>query len=98
MKQIYLTRCHKLTVPVSQRKGKPLLRRRQWALREIEAIGHRARTAVALVQGGQVESLLAEAHQADMRVQFVRDVPSFRIGAQHQARNARTVAERVTIE
>src|SRR5215472_4896274 len=75
-----------------------LPRRRQRALREIEAIRHRARTTVALVQGGQVEDLLAEAHETDMRVELVRDVAGFRIGAQHQARNARTVAERVTVE
>jgi len=67
-------------------------------LGEIEAVGHRVRTSVALVQRRQVESLLAEAHQADMRVQLVRDVPGLRIRAQHQARNARTIAERVTVE
>src|SRR5215469_2051428 len=75
-----------------------LPRRRQRTLGEIEAIGHRARTTVALVQGGQVEDLLAEVHQTHMRVQLVRDVAGFRIGAQHQTRNARTVAERVTVE
>src|SRR5215471_12948149 len=75
-----------------------LPRRRQRALRKIEAVGHRVRTSVALVQGGQVENLLAEAHQADMRVQLVRDVPGFCIRAQHQARNARAIAEWVTVE
>ncbi len=33
-----------------------------------------------------------------MRVQLVRDVPGFRVGAQHQAGNARTIAERVAVE
>src|SRR5262249_4679788 len=33
-----------------------------------------------------------------MRVHLVRDVPGFCVGAQHQAWNARTVAERVTVE
>ena len=33
-----------------------------------------------------------------MRVNLVRDVPGFRIRAQHQSRNARAIAERVTIE
>ena len=78
--------------------GKASPRRQQRLLGEIEAVGHGIRTAVALVQRRQVEDLLAEAHQADMRVQLVRDVPGFCIGAQHQARNARTIAERVAVE
>ena len=67
-------------------------------LGKIEAVGHSVRTAVALVQGWQVKGLLAEAHQADMRVQLVLDVLGFCIGAQHQARNARAVAERIAVE
>ena len=67
-------------------------------LSEIETVGHGIRSAVALVQRRQVEDLLAEADQADMRVQLVGDVSGFRIGAQHQAGNARTIAEGVAVE
>ena len=65
---------------------------------EVEAVGHSIRTAVALVQRRQIEDLLAEAHHADMRVELVRDMPGFRIGAQHQAGNAQAMTERVTVE
>ena len=33
-----------------------------------------------------------------MRVQLMRDVPGFRVGAQHQTGNARTIAEWITVE
>ena len=81
---------------VIDRKASP--RRRQRVLGEIEAVGHGIRSAVALVERRQLEDLLTEPHQADMRVLLMRDVPGFRVGAQHQAGNARTITERVAVE
>ena len=68
-----VSKCPELTFQLSVR----------WLSRgllEIEAVGHIISLCVALVQRGQPEQRLTELHQANMRVQSLRDVSGLRVG------------------
>src|SRR3989442_10553583 len=66
---------------------------REWLLGEVEAIGHVVSCLIASVDRGQAECLLAELHQAQVRVLRVRDVRSVCVGAQDQATDSRPIRE-----
>lgn len=76
----------------------PRRRTRGWA-GEIETVRHVVGNGIAVVERGQAERLLAELHQADMRAHCVGqgrlgDVTLLGIGADHEASDARSIAER----
>jgi len=57
-------------------------------LTKIKAIGHIIGGAITGSQRRQPEQGLAELEQADVRMPHLRDVPAFRIGAQHHTTDA----------
>src|SRR2546423_3076901 len=66
---------------------------REWLLGEVEAVGHVVGRLVAGVDRGQAKGLLAELHQAGVRVLRVRDVRSLCVRAQDQACDSRPIGE-----